>query len=221
VTYVGEFQLAADPPCYQTDAPESEDAPSKGSLIRQVLVFRLRPADTEPRPSESLLDELREGAVSQIPVEQQRTEKTFVSPSGETYEVERRDQQLILAYAACMAEKGSKIDRLLIRPTGEAKPLLNDVFDETRNNLTEAKGSAAAVRSEWRSASSPTTNASSPRHHVSLCSFQRGPVVISKNYSPSSGSAQTGLRTTASRMITAVISPSPVRSSTSRLQRAS
>jgi hypothetical protein len=53
---------------------------------------------------------------------------------------ERREQQLILAYCQFLREKGSHVTRHLIRPEGEAKPLFSDLYDTTRNNLLEAKG---------------------------------------------------------------------------------
>ena len=39
-----------------------------------------------------------------------------------------------------MTQQGSRIARHLIRPEGEAKPMFSDLYDATRNNLLEAKG---------------------------------------------------------------------------------
>ena len=47
-----------------------------------------------------------------------------------------------------MEAKGSTMIRFRIQPTAEAKPLLSDLYDETRQNLIEAKGTGSreAVR---------------------------------------------------------------------------
>src|SRR5262245_5961673 len=47
---------------------------------------------------------------------------------------------LVLTYFAFMRERGSQITRHLIQPEGEAKPIFSDIYDATRNNLLEAKG---------------------------------------------------------------------------------
>jgi hypothetical protein len=39
-----------------------------------------------------------------------------------------------------MTQQGSRIARHLIRPEGEAKPMFSDLYDATRNNLLEARG---------------------------------------------------------------------------------
>lgn len=142
VEYVGEFVLDRRP--YRADAPESQDSPSGGRVVRQVLVFPLRPVDTQPRPPDPALVAMAGGPqLLEVPVEQQNTERAVVSPSGERYEVERREQRLVLAYAAFLAERQVHVGRHRIRPAGEAKPLFSDVFDSQRNNLIEAKGSGS------------------------------------------------------------------------------
>lgn len=135
VTYQGEFELAADRPFYTTDAPETDDGP-----IRTVIVFRLRPLDSMPRPSSSKLDRVGEKGVEDVPVEEQWTEKAFVAPSHETYEAERREQSLVLAYRDQLLREGHEVHRLKIIPLGEAKPLFSDLIDRTTNTLIEAKG---------------------------------------------------------------------------------
>lgn len=142
VAYVGEFRLDREP--YRTDAPESEDAPSEGRVIRQVLVFPLRPIDTEPEPADPSLEAVVGGpTIKDVSVEQQNTERAVVNPSGEVYEIDRREQRLVLAYCEFLATKEIEAGRHRIRPTGEAKPLFSDVFDRSRNNIIEAKGSGS------------------------------------------------------------------------------
>jgi hypothetical protein len=61
VTYVGEFELATDRPYYTTDAPET-----KTGRPRSVIVFRLQPLDTAPRPSVSPLDRVNQPGVEHV-----------------------------------------------------------------------------------------------------------------------------------------------------------
>jgi len=135
VTYEGHFELAPDQPFYTTDAPETDNGP-----VRTVVVFRLRPLDVAPKPSASKLDDLSQTEVEDVPVEEQWTEKAFVAPSRETYEAERREQTLVLAYRDHLLRTGHRVSRLKIVPPGEAKPLFSDLIDRTTNTLIEAKG---------------------------------------------------------------------------------
>lgn len=136
VTYEDEFELDRDRPYYETDAPETNDGP-----LRKVIVFRLRPKVIQPKPSRSPLDAALDGVVTEVPVEQQWTEKMFVSPSHEEREAERREQKLVKALEAYLKKKGHVVCRLKIVPPGEAKPLFCDLRDVTGNSLIEAKGS--------------------------------------------------------------------------------
>lgn len=135
VAYEGEFKLAPDPPFYTTDAPETNNGP-----VRSVIVFRLRPVDATPKPSSSKLDRVGSATVEDVPVEEQWTEKTFVSPSREPYEAERREQSLVLAFRDYLLKQRHDVTRLKIMPQGEAKPLFSDLIDRTTNILYEAKG---------------------------------------------------------------------------------
>jgi hypothetical protein len=135
VAYQGEFALDAERPFYTTDAPES-----KTGSVRSVIVFRMRPLDTRPRSSTSLLDRVSRETVQHVAVEQQWTEKAFVAPSRQEYEAERREQKLVLAFQEELLRKGHSVDRLKIVPPGEAKPLFCDLVDNTTQTLYEAKG---------------------------------------------------------------------------------
>jgi hypothetical protein len=87
-----------------------------------------------------VLDRLPPQRVAAVPIEEQNTERVYVQPNHEPYEAERREQQLVLAYFQFLREKGLHVTRHLIRPEGEAKPMFSDLYDATRNNLLEAKG---------------------------------------------------------------------------------
>ena len=143
VTYEDEFELDPAEPWYETEAPETGGGP-----VRTVIVFRLRPKTIDPKPSRSKLDEITGTEVEQVPIEEQWTEKTFVDPSREPYEAERREQKLVHAYRDALIRDGHDVSRLKILPKGEAKPLFSDLYDATDNVLVEAKGSArrGAVR---------------------------------------------------------------------------
>jgi hypothetical protein len=151
VLYLGEFALDEETAFYRTDAPETDT-----NVIRQVIVFRRRPVgavvhdlDDELRvpggvPPESveraITSEPSQPDVAEVPVEEHHTERALVNPSGKQREAERREQPLVLAYRAYLEARGSVVIRLKIQPAGEAKPLYSDLYDQTRNNLVEAKG---------------------------------------------------------------------------------
>jgi hypothetical protein len=136
VTYEGEFELARKEPFYTTDAPETNNGP-----VRSVIVFRLQPVDTQPKPGASKLDRVGLHGIEDVPVEEQWTEKMFVAPGHEPYEADRREQTLVLAFRDHLLQQRHEVARLKIVPPGEAKPLFSDLIDRTTNTLYEAKGS--------------------------------------------------------------------------------
>jgi hypothetical protein len=136
IVYEDEFGLHTSEPWYETEAQETGNGP-----IRKVIVFRLRPKTIAPRPSQSKLDTVLDGQVTEVPIEQQWTERMFVAPSQEEREAERREQKLVRAFEAHLKKRGHVVHRLKIVPPGEAKPLFCDLRDSTANTLVEAKGS--------------------------------------------------------------------------------
>ena len=133
VQYEGEFELED---WYTTEAPETGGGP-----VRTVIVFRLQPKDIEPKSHSGPLDAVVAGDVHAfIPVEEQWTEKTFVNPSREPIEAERREQTLVLAYRDFLRRQGHSVSRNKIVPPGEHKPLFTDLYDQTTSTLYEAKG---------------------------------------------------------------------------------
>ncbi|MFB7905218.1 restriction endonuclease [Kitasatospora sp. NPDC056076] len=144
VEYLGEFELDADEPWYQTDAPETNGGP-----IRRVIMFKLRPvtvgASTGPKLPHT---PTAHRSVELVDVEQQRTEQYFVDPSHEPYEAERREASLVAEYAGYLRLEGHEVRRQMIKPAGELKPLLTDLYDVTTGKLIEAKGTVTreAVR---------------------------------------------------------------------------
>jgi hypothetical protein len=138
VEYVGEFELDSERPWYETDAPETGDGP-----LRKVIVFRLRPTDTDPpkNTASKIAEVITADVVQRVPVEEQRTEKTYVDPKREPYEAERRESGLVQRLATHLRSHDHEVSRLQIVPEGEFKPLFTDLYDATADVLVEAKGS--------------------------------------------------------------------------------
>lgn len=138
VTYVGEFMIDPEEPYYHTDAPETNGGP-----LRQVIMFRLVPIDTQPQAPES--EESRSSAptVSCVPVEQQHSETATISPTSKERVSTRREQTLLLEFVEFLEAGGSRAERLKITPPGEARSLYTDLYDPKRGILYEAKGSVA------------------------------------------------------------------------------
>jgi hypothetical protein len=77
--------------------------------------------------------------VTEVAVEAQNVEAFAVEPQhGHT--ATRREQALVLRYTEYLSAQGQQPIRLRIQPAGEARPLFSDVFEPTRRNLVEAKG---------------------------------------------------------------------------------
>ncbi|MFB7664138.1 restriction endonuclease [Kitasatospora sp. NPDC056138] len=142
--YMGRFELAEENPWYLMDAPETNQGP-----VRSVIMFRLRPLEAAD-PSGARLPHTPEPqrSVEKIDIEQRLTERTYVEPSREPYEAERRESKLVEDYAAFLMGAGHDVSRHRITPSGELKPIITDLFDATTNRLIEAKGTVTreAVR---------------------------------------------------------------------------
>jgi hypothetical protein len=136
VTYLDEFELDQSRPFYWTDAPETGDGPT-----RQVVVFRLRPKTIPAGKPNMKLASVFDGAVTEaVPIEQQQTERAFVTPSRDPYEAERREQRLVLELETHLRRLNHEVSRQKIVPPGEARPLFTDLYDATTGTLVEAKG---------------------------------------------------------------------------------
>lgn len=136
VIYLDEFEIDDLEPSYRTDAPETGNGER-----RQVIVFRLRPKSIEPREPTGKLARVLSGPTRvNVPIERQNTERAFVEPSKEPYEIERREQGLVLALEAHLHGCGHEVFRQRLLPPGEARPLFTDLYDRTTELLVEAKG---------------------------------------------------------------------------------
>jgi hypothetical protein len=134
-TYLGEFDLVDT---YKRDAPASGDP----TTVRQVIVFRLRPLNGLPVPlPPAPVTPSSRPTVEQVSVEEQHTERAFVTPNREPYELERAEAALVLRYRRYLQALGHSVARLRVIPPGEAAPLYSDLWDETEQELVEAKAS--------------------------------------------------------------------------------
>ncbi|MEV1295421.1 hypothetical protein [Pseudonocardia sp. NPDC049635] len=134
VTYLGEFFLVD---YYFTDAHETGDV----NVMRQVVVFRLRPNTEVPISLPSLpVPPPREHDVANVPVEERHTERAHVTPNREPYEAERKESGLVERYRRHLELDGHTVSRLRVVPAGESRPLYSDLWDETTSELVEAKG---------------------------------------------------------------------------------
>lgn len=143
VTYVGEFNLVD---YYFTEAHETGS-----DILRQVVVFRLRPrAEVTVELPHVPVTRSREPRVEVVPVEEQHTERSFVTPDREPYELERREAALVHKYREHLRWRGHQVSRLRVVAPGESYPLYSDLWDETALELIEAKGTA--TRDQLRAA---------------------------------------------------------------------
>jgi hypothetical protein len=114
-----------------------------GSL-RQVVVFRLQPLNDVPiaMPSAPFtLESVPQVAV--VPVEERNTERAFVAPNREPYELERREAGLVHRYREHLLRLGHDVHRLRLLPPGETAPLYCDLWDVTTRTLIEAKATVS------------------------------------------------------------------------------
>jgi hypothetical protein len=135
--YVGEFEIDQKKPYL------SEDAPDENAEDRTVFVFRLRPVgEVLRRDSDQcvFLDSSANAAASLVPVEENVETSFAVSPRGETTAT-RREGELVDRYIE-WSGPAETFSRWRLRPPGELRPLLTDIYSETQNVLYEAKGTA-------------------------------------------------------------------------------
>ncbi|HSS34544.1 MAG TPA: hypothetical protein VLL27_14820 [Solirubrobacterales bacterium] len=134
-TYLGRFEYVDH---YSADAPETGEGRE-----RKVIVFRLRRLTGAVPLAHARIGQFGGERVKVIPVEQHLTERMVIEPNREPYEAERREQPLVLSFANALRARGHDVNRLQLRPDGEAAPILCDLFDATTKTLIEAKGSVS------------------------------------------------------------------------------
>ena len=136
VTYLGEFELVDH---YFTDAHETAS-----HVLRQVVVFRLRPLGPVPvdLPNAPFTPPPT-ARVDVVAIEEHNTERAFVTPDREPYEFERREAELVHRYREHLHRLGHEVSRLRVLPAGESAPLYSDLWDVTTSDLIEAKATVS------------------------------------------------------------------------------
>lgn len=136
VRYLGELQISDDAPY------RFEDAPDHDKKMRKVIVFRLvRVDDTKSSSSASP----KKPIVSNIPIEEHITETFFSNPTKPT-KMERREAALVARYTKFLAAENIHTNRHAIYLPYSKRPFYTDLFDASRDELVEAKGSASRDR---------------------------------------------------------------------------
>jgi hypothetical protein len=129
ILYEGEFEVDPARPFEERSVHSSGGGPD-----RRVFVFRLRPASdlTQlPAPSEG---------VASVPIAQQNVETWTTSPASAT-KASAVESDLVRGYQRHLESKGHTVlRRRYPSPRGY---LYNDVFNQTRGQLIEAKGSSS------------------------------------------------------------------------------
>lgn len=134
VTYLGEFELV--------DFHFTETHESGNNVLRQAVVFRLRPLQGLPVDLPRVPVTPPKAPVSDlVPIEGLHTERAHVLPNTEPYEMERREGDLVQRCVQQLRREGHQVHRLRVVPPGESAPLFSDLWDQTTDELIEAKPS--------------------------------------------------------------------------------
>lgn len=133
--YIGEFEVDRVNPYSLAEAPDARGED------RTVFVFRLRPlGDVLRRDSDKspFSEPQHEGAASQVAAEENVATSFEVTPREGTTAT-RREGEMVDRYIAWLGA-GHVVSRWKLRPPGELRSLLTDIYDDSENILYEAKG---------------------------------------------------------------------------------
>ena len=134
VRYLGEFRISSDEPY------RFEEAPDRLEDLRKVIVFRLLRVDDAVQPSPPTARKL---VVRAIPTEKHVTETFVTDPTKQPTKMERREAALVERYARSLAAEDIATHRNEIAVPHQNRPFYTDLFDASRHELIEAKGSAS------------------------------------------------------------------------------
>jgi hypothetical protein len=136
--YVGPFRLDAELPFFY------EEAPDRNGDLRTVIVFRLVPdGDTDIRSSDRSAtgDPVAVTQANLVDVETHAT-PTYEQSGSQPVTAVRAESELVARYRKAAAAQGHTFKRWKIVPPGELRPLFTDPYDQSANELIEAKGTA-------------------------------------------------------------------------------
>lgn len=132
-TYVGEFFLG-DPEFWIQHAPDLE------GTTRKVIVFNLVPFDGNPQLLETRLPKQAELQFEDwTPPSSDSIELLRPASSDEISQIEREEFDLQARFGNWLRQKGHKVRKLTIKT--ENGTLMPDLYDETMNQIFEAKKS--------------------------------------------------------------------------------
>jgi hypothetical protein len=135
VKYLGEYRLDERQPHY---GGESSD---KRGDLRKVIVFRLRSVDSPPKLDKPM--PAGEPRVDDIDLADDTATTVTVNPSGESKEAELRETKLVRRYVKWLKHQGHESTGKRISLSTPGLHLTVDLYDKTRDELIEAKSSAA------------------------------------------------------------------------------
>ena len=136
MTYVGPFELDLATPYYRDDAPETGGGP-----LRSVVVFRLRPLNSElvgpsVKPAIESVDVVRD-----VSVDAMHTDKYVLLPPALTsLEAEKREARLVDSFCKFLKKHNLTAISKTIQPAGKLSCLKIDVYVQELHLLIEAKG---------------------------------------------------------------------------------
>jgi hypothetical protein len=137
--YVGEFEVDSEQPFYLADALDENQ-----SEERVVYVFRLRPVGSVVRNDQDLSKQTeppRESTADLVNIEKTTT-LSFEPSKSEPATSYRTESQLVENYSNYLKNKNHGVKRWRLLPQDSINYLFTDIFDETENELYEAKGSS-------------------------------------------------------------------------------
>ena len=134
--YIGEFRIDEVQP-YTV-----QEAPDKNGELRTVLVFKLWPIDSKPPDAgqRSLSGPpLHSTTVEKVNPEVNSTPE-FPTSGTQPSTAERREAKLVERFEKWINPTADQLKRLKIRPEGEVRSQLTDIYDTASRTLFEAKG---------------------------------------------------------------------------------
>lgn len=135
--YIGEFEVDDRAPVRRQDAPDTDGNP------RTVLVFKLRPLNTTPQASHSVLaPEPADAPSAQFVPPEANVVSAFTVGGVAPQTAERREAALMAQLEAQLRSSGRDVGRLRITVPQSTTILLTDTYDRSGQVLYEVKANS-------------------------------------------------------------------------------
>jgi hypothetical protein len=136
--YLGQFEVDGGAPYTRTDAPDVN------SECRSVIVFRLRPVGhvLHRDQDRSATDDITPTTTADLVDLEAHDTAAYETSGSPPTTADRRESELVQRYKQHLEASGHTVRRWRLRPAGEVRPLLTDLYDVTNDELYEAKGVA-------------------------------------------------------------------------------